>query len=429
MRAALALALAACRTAPCGLAAPAAVDRPNVLLVVLDDVGVDQLARWGIGATTAPTPTLDCLCDRGVRFDTVWASSVCSPGRAQLLTGRLSVRNRIGHNIERGEALPDEEVTIGELAQSAGYATAWVGKWHLGGFDSPDGALGPNRQGFDHFAGSLANLSVGRDDVPHHELGYHDWIEVVDGEAREVHTYATTATVDRALAFVRGTSGPWLLGVSFNAPHLPRHVPPARLLDGPVLDRPDAQYRAMLAAADHELGRLLQEMDPDVLGDTMIVVTSDNGTPAYAVAPPVDPAQHKGTLLEGGLRVPLLVAGPGVPADRVSAALVHHVDVLPTIAAWIGARPEAALDGVSLADAVRDPSRPVHDVLVDVMFGPDGDLRAAARDDRYKLVRGLDGTTLTRLSPAGYDDGPPVDEPQEAARLGAALDRAATPSR
>jgi arylsulfatase A-like enzyme len=382
----------------------------NVLVVLLDDVGPGQLGRWGVGERVARTPSLDCLCDRGMRFTRAWGHALCSPSRAQLLTGRLSPRTGVGKNILADRQLPEDELTLGEIFGSAGYSTALVGKWHLGGFDSPGGVWGPNLQGFEHFAGSLSNLSNDEHDRPDGG-GYRDWLKVEDGEVQRTHKYATTDAADEALDFVRSAPEPWLLVLALHAAHEPLHSPPRSLLDEPLPDEPTPlqRYQAALEAADTELGRVLSSLRPEVWAHTTVVVLGDNGPPRHAIAPPLDKSQHKGTLTEGGLRVPLIVAGPRVQQPgSVSDVLVHEVDLLPTLAELADIElPEIPLDGHSLLPTLSDPQLPARDVMVNVLFGSRNYReRVAVRDEHHKLVRATPGLEqLFAVDDAGLLDG------------------------
>lgn len=386
---------------PCGaVGAPSVGAGPagggNVLVVLLDDVGADVLSAYGATGLVAPTPVIECLCDRGVRFTRAWAAPLCSPGRAALATGRLADRNGMGDNVGRQGALPSTESTIGDAARAAGMATGWVGKWHLSGWDAPDGIDAPLRSGFDRFSGTLANLDVAA--VQGDRVGdYRGYWWIRDGEVRWRTTYATTLTVDEALDFVRDEARdepgiPWLLVVATHAVHEPLDAPPARLARGPFDATPEAPFRAVLEAVDTELGRLLHGLGPDVLADTTVVLTSDNGTSEEGT--PADRDDRvKATLFEGGLHVPLVVTGPVVAHPGVSSALVSLVDLLPTVVDIAGGELPAGLDGVSLVPWLDDPEAPgpayVH-AAWDAARDVDGFDRAV-RGERFKLIQPATG--------------------------------------
>lgn len=325
----------------------------NVLILVADDLGVDILSSYGMGAQVPPTPVLDVLASNGVRFVNAYASPVCSPTRACLMTGRYGFRTGVGTVVQPEDTviLPDTEVTIPEmldLGTAGGVAHAAFGKWHLGS-DVVDGLLAPNVAGWSHFAGSLYNLNKGA------SVAYDNWEKVVDGVAAQTTVYATTDTVDSALSWLASAPEPWVAYVAFNAPHSPFHEPPAGLftldLSGagdPAVD-PRPYYEAMVEAMDTEIGRLLIGIDPAVLSRTTTVFLGDNGTPGTTTLAPFDPGHAKGTVFEGGTNVPLIIVGPAVQQPgTTSNAFVHAVDVFATVAELSGVDVAATLPGLTL---------------------------------------------------------------------------------
>lgn len=415
-----------------------------MLLVVADDLGNDKVGAYGESATAPPTPRIDALAAEGVRFRNAYGYPVCSPTRAALLTGRYGRRNGLGAIIRATSRweLPLDEVTIPELLDLGAwdYATTAVGKWHLSGWSTPSALRHPNLQGFDHYQGSLQNLSMHDDDDdgggPTTGDGYFEYDKVVDGVESRVREYATAATTDDAVAAIGRMREPWMLYVAYNAAHRPFHVPPGSSL--PPDARPVQLYDALVTELDRQLGRLLDAMGPEQRARTLVVFVGDNGTDPAAVLAPRGERHAKGTIYEGGTNVPLVVAGPGVARGRVSDALVHVVDVLPTVAAVAGvdpARTGAPLDGISFAPVLAEPSSPgPRRFVYTERFMPPGPgpykkQWRAVRDDRYKLVVGFDGTKFYDLQ--GRDDDGPARAPdvltgEERARyeaLKAELDR------
>jgi arylsulfatase A-like enzyme len=369
---------------------------PNVLVVLLDDVGRDALAFWG-DRRGAEAPNLAAVAARGVRFRHAWATPVCSSTRAALLTGRHAHRTGVGTGVSVGGieyGLPGDERTLPErLPDHASFA---VGKWHLASREQ-DWTTDALDQGFDRAIVTAGNLNEGNA-VDGGELGYFSWEESADGEVRRREGYITSAVVDDALAISRELPEPWLGYVALHAGHLPFHVPPPELAV-PRGDDAPALYRAMLTAADVELGRLLDSLEPAVRDRTVVVVLGDNGTPPSATLPRADAERAKGTLFEGGIGVPWIVAGPGVGVGDVGGP-VHVTDLLPTLLGLAGVpRPSGsdpldALDGLDLGPWLADPTAPPADrVAVVDTFGENGDpsgavvVRTAATDGRYKLGR------------------------------------------
>jgi arylsulfatase A-like enzyme len=359
-------------------------------VLLLDDVGVDKVAAYGEHPDAGPTPVLDTLARHGALFRNAWATPVCSPARATLLTGRQPFRHGVGETIGAGDPpLADAEVALPEALAPAGYRTAALGKWHLAPPDVDDPWGHPiTWGGFERHIGTRQNIG-----------DYFEWVRGdtdASGSVQQVvTTYATTQIVDDALDVIEGFGGqPWLLWVAFHAPHKPLHVPPAALHTQGTPDDPVEQYRAMLEAVDSEIGRLLASLRPAVLQRTYVFVLGDNGTYAAAITPPFGlGGGHKGTVREEGVNVPFVVVGPDVePGER--PALVHIADLFPTVLELAGLPlPPVELDGLSLVRVLRSRTRASpHEHVFTQRFQPNGvglprtlHLRAA-RDRRYKLI-------------------------------------------
>jgi arylsulfatase A-like enzyme len=415
------------------------VPEANLVLVVLDDVGTDQLATYDEHPSPALTPTMDRLADEGTWFRNVWTTPSCSPARGTLMTGRHGFRNGLGraiHVLTSDFDLPLAERTLPEVLGEAGYATGSFGKWHLGS-TSVSGPDHPRLQGFDTFVGSFGNLTDGhtQDGQPQ---DYFDWEVTRDGVPERTDVYATTFVVDEALAWVGSAPEPWFVHLSFQAPHTPFHVPPASLMSGGVGPSERARYQAMLEAVDTELGRFLDGLG-DAAAHTTVVVIGDNGTPGSVTTAPFDDTRAKKTLYEGGIGVPLLLHGAGVPAIGELGALTAGVDLFATLTDVAGVRiplaDRGAMDSVSLVPYLLAPERsPVREVIYSEFFEPNGlpvseDWGQAVRDARYKLVRWEDGTEslfdLDGVDIEGDDllEAPLSDEAQDAYDvLGARLD-------
>ena len=378
--------------------------RPNVLVVLVDDLGTQNLAVYGDRPGQPVTPTIDSLAAEGLRFDAAWAMPMCTPARAALLTGRMPRRYGLGNFVAvagSAEGLPYDEVTIPEMLAAApdgAYGSAVVGKWHLAGDGFADALDHPRRQGFDHARVSQGNL--GTPSPFDGGVDYDRWPRVVDGVAGESQTYATTQAVDDALDLLPALSEPWFLLVAFHAPHVPLHIPPEDLLHTPVPSMPSKEQAAaaMVEAVDTELGRLLAGLG-DARDDTLVLFAADNGEAAAALTNPGEGL--KGTLYESGVRVPMIASGREVLArGEATSALVSIVDVFPTVAALAGvhlgdvvgtAGGPDVLDGVSFQRVLRDPDASVRDALVAERFRPNGpgpyetDV-VGVRDDRFKLI-------------------------------------------
>ena len=329
--------------------------RDNVLLIIADDMGVEALGCYGIGRDTAPTPNIDALCKRGVVFESFWSQSTCSPTRATILTGRYGFRTGVGG--PSGGSNPGiglSEPSIFKLLKAhAGerYDSAVIGKWHLsdqrnGGDDNPA------RMGVPHYAGFMRG---GLRD-------YFSWQKVVNGRTERVDRYATTEFVDDALRWLEPRKGkPWFLWLAMTAPHTPFHRPPEKLLADEFKSLPDrpsgrdasGHYKAMINAMDTEIGRLLKGIGDRELAKTNVIFIGDNGSPARVAGAPFTRRTAKDTLYEGGVRVPLVVAGPAVNGGgRTSKALVNSTDLFATILEMAGVDARGAVAAEIVLDSV-----------------------------------------------------------------------------
>lgn len=435
--------LAACTGTPeardSGGSASGRGSAPNILVIVTDDIGIDKTSAYGEHPQPAAMPTITALAERGVLFRNAYGNPTCSPSRASLLTGRHPSRTGVGRWIyppTDTDHLEPWEVTIPELLRLSphGYSSAAAGKWHLVTFTRDDPAAHPQEQGFAHHGGSLANPldAVQTGNTPR---SYWNWEKNVDGVPVWSESYMTTDTTDTALALQQALPEPWFLWVAYNDAHDPLHVPPADITTSDVSeDSADADlFDAMAQAADTELGRLLAGIPADVLANTVIVYVSDNGTPEHSIRSPWDPSRCKHTVYEGGVNVPMIIAGPPVSqAGSQSDALVHFVDLLPTVAELAEVDlgdvvdPDGQpvrFDGHSLVPTIEDPSAPSpRGVLYTEGFYPNGDRdrdwhKRMVRDQDWKLIRQEDqgGTVIESffaMVPGAFDEGQALSEDQ-----------------
>ncbi|MFT5051284.1 MAG: arylsulfatase B [Chlamydiales bacterium] len=367
----------------------------NILLIIADDVGVDRVAVYGAHPDPGRTPNIDLLATRGVLFRNVWSNPTCSPSRAMMLTGRYGFRTGIGEIIRDGSSV-DPGLSLAEFSLpellSPTYSTVVLGKWHLAN-NFTQGSTHPLDSGFDHHAGSLFNLRNSQPGGPGPDGVYYDWDKSVDGVVRPETTYATTDTVDDTLRAMCSLPEPWFIWLAFNAPHPPFHKPPAHLhsfdLPLPPDDSRVEHMKAMTEAMDTEIGRLLAHVD---YSETAILFLGDNGTAGGATSAPNDPAHAKSTLYQGGVHVPLIIAGAQVarPGTECSA-LVDLTDIYATVSDLAGYGGQAR-DGVSVLPYLSDPERPsIRDFAYAELFAPNGayphdSFERTIRDERYKLI-------------------------------------------
>ncbi|MCC7014332.1 MAG: sulfatase [Planctomycetes bacterium] len=324
---------------------------PNVILIVTDDQGWADLGCQG--ASSIATPRIDRLAREGLRMtDFYVAQPVCSASRASILTGcyanRVGISGALTPSSRHG--LSSAETTLAELARGRGYATAAVGKWHLGHLPQ----FLPTQHGFDRWFG----VPYSHDMWPFHPDGPKPWVDLPWMRGESVVAYnaspseLTRACSEEALAFVRecaATQQPFFLYLAHPLPHVPLGTAPR--FAGTSSYGP---YGDVIQELDFETGRLLDTLEElGLTRDTLVIFTSDNGpwTPYGDHAGSTGPLREsKGTTFEGGVRVPFIARWPGhIPAGRVSSAPAMTIDLLPTIARWIEAPlPELAIDGVDI---------------------------------------------------------------------------------
>ena len=303
-----------------------AQDKPNVVLIVTDDQG-----WWDVGAygnKSIETPAMDQLAREGVRFTHFYASPVCAPTRASLMTGRYYQRTGVFDTYQGRFNLHMNEVTLGDVFQNQGYRTALVGKWHLGQYMK----YHPNNRGFDEFFG------------PWPYEGLHRYLDP-DGLYWNSHPVRTTGYItdvlnNQAISFIeRNRDKPFFLYLAHNAPHSPFRVPDRYsekyLKKG--LPLREAHIYGMITSLDENLARLLKTIDQaGIRENTVVIFMSDNG----GVSRNFRAGLHgqKGTVYEGGIRVPFIARWPGkFPAGATVRAMVQHIDLFPTLCKLIRA--------------------------------------------------------------------------------------------
>ncbi|HEX6883251.1 MAG TPA: sulfatase-like hydrolase/transferase [Planctomycetota bacterium] len=395
--------------------APVQSPAPDVLMIVLDDVGMDLIGGLYQEVPDAPfTPNIDRLAREGVFFRNAWANPYCSPTRATLLTGRYGFRTGVGtyiNGITDTYGLRTRELMLGEMLHYAGYYNAAFGKWHLSvksNFGPGQGFLHPFHSGFDWYEGAMYNpASPAVEYLPAScsgPLDYYNWVKNTNGVQDCTRVYMTTDTVDDAVAFLRNPPEPLFLYVAFNAAHAPMHDPTGRL---PANAPARSKCKAMVEVMDAEIGRLLSSARYP-RSDLYVILVGDNGTEFWVGygAPNATgcfgTAHSKGSLYEGGINVPLIIAGPGVVA-RETPVIVNTTDVFATVCNLTGL-PSLARDSRSLTGVMFGSDLPVRDYVYAEQFSPNGrpfrptTHERTVSDGRYKLIRRTSsGTTADEL--------------------------------
>ncbi len=391
--------------------------QPNVLIFYADDLG------WGEtgvqGCKDIPTPHIDSIAKNGVRFTQGYvAATYCSPSRAGLMTGRYPTR--FGHEfnaVARHSGLSLKETTLADRLKSLGYATACVGKWHLGGDASAD--YYPTQRGFDEFYGTLNNTPF------YHPTNFIDSRKSLEiRPIEDPEFYTTDAYAERAVDFIEHSrEKPWFLYLPFNAQHAPLQAPTKYLDRFPnIADEKRKLFAAMMSGMDDAVGRVLDKVrELKQEQNTIVFFIGDNGGPT-----PSTTSQNGGlrgfkmTTFEGGPRVPFFAQWKGTfPAGTTYDLPVLNLDVLPTVVTAAGGKTDggAKLDGVDLLPYLtgKNTARP-HEHLF-WRFGE----QWAVRSGDWKLVVSRGGSGKPELYDLARDRAEANDlasaEPQRVAEL------------
>jgi len=431
-----------------GPAAPAAPDSagrrpPNVVLIVADDLGFNDITRYGggIAGGRVPTPNIDSIASQGVDFRNGYSgNATCAPSRAAMMTGRYAtrfgfeftptpkqfmkavtgmapaeqLRKPVYHADRESELIPYEdmglptsEITLARLLQGAGYHTVQLGKWHLG--DSPQ--FRPYNHGFNeslsHLHGAsmylptkdpkVVNSMQDFDPIDKFLWASEPWaVRFKDGEPFQPPKYMTDYLTDEAVKVVAANKNrPFFMYLAYNAPHTPLQ---ATREDYDALafipDHTLRVYAAMIRSLDRNIGRVLQALkDQGVDDNTLVIFTSDNGGAHYVGIEGLNSPYRgwKATFFEGGIHVPFFMRWPGsIPQGSSVTAPVSHFDIFATAAAAAGQKAPAdrVIDGVNLLPFIQGtaPGRP-HDLLF-------------WRTDTYLTVRAGDWKLQVSQQPA-----------------------------
>jgi arylsulfatase A-like enzyme len=379
--------------------------RPNIIVIMADDLGNADLGYRG---SDIKTPNIDQLAKEGVQLESFHGMPVCTPARAALMTGRYPMRYGLQTLVifpSHRYGLPTDERTLPQALKEAGYSTAMVGKWHLG---HADRKYWPQNRGFDHFYGNL----VGEVDYfTKVRGGIVDWQR--DGKFLQEKTYYLPLIGDEAVKAIeqQDKDKPFFLYFASLAPHAPYQ---AQKVDedrytSTIKDLTRRTYAAMITSLDDQVGRIVAALDKRGMREnTLIIFSSDNGGPRSAVVASgahsreereasgvkqeLLPANNgslrggKGSLYEGGVRVPTIFNWPGRLKPRVVDEPLHMVDIMPTVLGLAGARTNASdkpFDGKDIwATVAEGQPSPHDDILVNVEA-----FRGAIIKGKWKLVK------------------------------------------
>ena len=373
---------------------------PNIILIVADDLGYNDISTFGGGIVQ--TPSIDRLAKEGAVFNQSYSgASTCAPSRAMMMTGRYPIRTGfeftptpagmgkavsfisggMDNNLPPGfydeemeanqppyqlKGLPPEEITIAETLKDSGYYTAHIGKWHLGN----DNGMAPHEQGFDDSLLMTSGLYLPEDDlnvvnakIPFDPIDKFLWKAMTysnsfnsgDGNRFKPKGYLTDYWTDESINVIKANKNrPFFLYLAHWGPHTPLQATREDYeAVGDIRPHRKRVYAAMVRAIDRSVGRVLDTLDQEGLADnTLVMFTSDNGGAGYIGIPEVNQPFRgwKITMFEGGLRVPMMIKWPSkITAGTVVDIPVAHIDVMPTLAAAAASQSKATeIDGVNI---------------------------------------------------------------------------------
>lgn len=364
---------------------PTANTRPNILLIIADDLGLDATPGYPIGSIKPEMPRLNALAAAGITFDQVWSFPVCSPTRASILTGRYGYRTGV-LNAEEASTIPITETTLQtriDESTNQAYSHAIIGKWHL----SNGEPTRPTDMGVGYYAGLLGG---GVQD-------YFTWPLTQDGQTAQYSGYITTKITDLAIDWIDQQTQPWFAWVAYTAPHTPFHLPSDSLhSQGPLptdqasIDaNPLPYYMAMIESVDAEMGRLMDHLPAEELANTIVIFIGDNGTSPQVLQAPYTNGQGKGSLYQGGIHIPMIIAGKGVTRNNVrESSLVSTTDLFATIAELTGADLPAWEDSYSFAPLLSQATTSARTWnYSEVLNSTPMRSGYAIRNARYKLIQ------------------------------------------
>jgi len=382
-----------CAVLALSAAAADAPPRPNILYIVADDLGYNDL---GFRGSEISTPSIDKLANDGVRLDQFYVQPMCTPTRAALMTGRYPLRYGLQTLVIPSGmtyGLSTEERLLPQALKDAGYRTVMIGKWHLGHADKK---YWPKQRGFDYFYGAVLGEI---DYFTHSAHGIRDWYR--NNEPVNEQGYVTRLLGEDAVARImeHDPNTPLFMYLAFTAPHTPFQAPPEDIEKYKHIADPTRRtYAAMISIMDEEIGKVLAALERKGMREnTLVVLMSDNGgTTLAALAGEADvsklklPADNgpyrggKGMLYEGGTRVTALANWPGHIKPGVVNEVVHVVDMFPTLAGLAGADTSTGkpLDGVDVWSVI---SQGKPSSRSEVVYNVEP-FRAAVRQGDWKLV-------------------------------------------
>ncbi|MFT5791473.1 MAG: arylsulfatase B [Saprospiraceae bacterium] len=324
--------------------------KPNILLIIADDMGKDATTGFSEGIIKPNTPNINSIKNDGISFNNFWVYPTCSPTRASIITGKYGFRTNVNW---ANDILSDSETIlqnyINQQTNNA-YDTSLIGKWHLSG--NGTNISNPELMGMDYYAGLFGGGVQ----------SYDQWMLAEDGLLTSQTAYITEKFTDLAIDRINSQEKPWFLWLAYTAPHTPFHAPPSNMhTQGNLPDYStgmDAMpyYMAAIEAMDFQIGRLLDSIPENERNNTIIIFIGDNGTPNQVAQSPYSSSTVKGSIYQGGINTPLFVSGQGVTRiGHEDDNLITSTDLFATIAQIAGSSTSEINDSKSFQPLFTEP--------------------------------------------------------------------------
>ncbi|WP_282042046.1 sulfatase-like hydrolase/transferase [Winogradskyella flava] len=357
--------------------------KPNILLIIADDMGLDATPGYTIGSIKPNMPNLQELINSGIRFTNLWSNPVCTPTRGTILTGKYGFRTGV---LKVDDNMPTSEVSIQSHLDNtnSGYSHAVIGKWHLS-----NNVNHPTNMGVGYYAG-LLNGGV---------QSYTNWNLTENGVTTNSNEYTTTKFTNLAIDWINEQNQPWFLWLAYNAPHTPFHLPPNNLHTQESLPNDQASvnanplpyYMTMLEAMDSEMGRLFNSMTEVERNNTIIIFIGDNGTPGQ-VAQDYNSNRAKGSVYQGGVNVPMIISGKNVGrVNAIEDALITTTDLYATISELAGNTTQEINDSKSFKALLNSLNTNERNYIYTEIGSDNGNTTYTIRNATHKYIRFASG--------------------------------------
>ena len=355
---------------------------PNVIVIVADDLGIDNLNPndYGFTVNTLPaTPNIQSLKNSGVSFLNTWATPQCTTTRASILSGKYGINSDVRNVPDNLDLTHESLFTYLNNNLTTNYAKGVIGKWHI---SNPVNVNHPYDHGADYYEGVISGTIS----------DYYSWNKVDEnGNTAVINEYVTQHFTNSAINWVSNQTDPWFLWLSHIAPHGPFHVPPSGTYSQTNVSNNRGKYLAAIESMDFYIGQLLSSMDQATLDNTIIIFIGDNGTP-NGVARYFPSGHNKASMYEGGLRVPMIITGNGVTRQgELENGLVQVNDIYATIVELISNDLEGGINNSYSVAAALTTQNTITRPYIYSDYIDNGVEYWAIRNDTYKVIENENG--------------------------------------